>query len=546
MATLEPNAARKAQMSELGMAVGLRAEEIYAKTIALLYRNHPAASASAAYLDYRWGRSVVGTLMITRWLVAGIASDKDELEYITRSGSAAAREGVPLVETTRGHHYWRRTLIDVTREEARRLQTPADVEQEVIQIIVSNADASLVALANAYDTQLRETNAELSRASQFKSEFLARMSHQLRTPLTGIIGFCEVLLGGLDGDLKPEQTEDVAQIHKSGVVLLELVNDILDLSKIEAGKIEIAIQDVDVQVVVDGVVTAMTHAAEAKALKLTAQVSPAAQFVKADPSRLREILTNLVSNAIKFTETGSISVASERRNGVVEISVTDTGIGIPRDAHQRIFEEFRQANEHISTTYGGTGLGLSIARRLAELQGGHMGVDSTPGRGSRFWFTLPSATAERQGHNGERDAVAAPAAEDPDVRRHRLLEEAASVLAGDPPRRDDAYVRLFAGQPLPMLVYDVDTFQILDVNDAAIKLYGYSHSDFTRLTLLDVRPAEDVHKLRELTRQVPHFDRSGPWQSRRVDGTVLPVMVTSQAVPFGRRKARLVIAEPTD
>ena len=398
MQTVDKTAARRAQRAELGLAIGLRAEEIYARTIARLYRNHPGGTPSEAYLDYRWGRSIVGTLLLARWLVSEIASEPDELDYITRSGAAAAREGVPLVETTRGHHHWRRTLIEVAIEEAGRRGTDRDVLREVIQIIADNADASLVRLANAYDTQLREINAELARASQFKSEFLAKMSHQLRTPLTAIIGFCEVLLGGMDGELKPEQSDDVTQIHKSGFVLLELVNDILDLSKIEAGKLEIAIKDVELKEVVDEVVTTLVQMAEAKALKLKVNLSPATDLVMADPMRLREILTNLVSNAIKFTPSGSVTITSTPLDGMAEISVIDTGIGIPVESRERIFEEFRQANDQISRTFGGTGLGLSIARKLAELQGGHMGVDSEPGKGSRFWFTLPIAKHTTSAH----------------------------------------------------------------------------------------------------------------------------------------------------
>jgi signal transduction histidine kinase len=391
MAPVDDTDSQRAQRAELGLAIGLRAEEIYARTIGLLYRTHPSPSPSSAYLDYRWGRSVVGTLLVARWLVSGLVSDEDELDYITRSGAAAAREGVPLVETTRGHHHWRRTLIKVAREEAARLGTAPAVVDEVIQVINDSADASLVRLANAYDTQLRNTNAQLLLASQFKSEFLAKMSHQLRTPLTAIIGFCEVLLTGIDGELKPDQAEDVKEIHKGSVVLLELVNDILDLSKIEAGKIEIAIRNVDLQEVVDEVITTMVQIAESKALKLSSTLSPATHMVSADPGRLREILTNLVSNAIKFTPTGSVTITSAPLDGMAEISVIDTGIGVPPEAAERIFEEFRQGSDQISNTYGGTGLGLSIARRLAELQGGRMGVESQPGKGSRFWFTLPLA-----------------------------------------------------------------------------------------------------------------------------------------------------------
>ena len=253
------------ERAQLGLAIGRRVDEVYQRTIALLYRKGKAGAVSEAYLDYRWGRSVVGTLLIARWLVSGIAASEDEIEFISKSGGAAAREGVPLVETTRGHQHWRDVLIEVVREEARRLGTSPEVTEGVIQAVQFNADASLVRIANAYDLQLRETNAQLSRASQFKSEFLAKMSHQLRTPLTAIIGFCEVLTQGMDGDLNHDQAQDIGEIHKSGLVLLELVNDILDLAKIEAGKVEIAVQEVDLASVVDQVIASMRQIAESKA-----------------------------------------------------------------------------------------------------------------------------------------------------------------------------------------------------------------------------------------------------------------------------------------
>jgi signal transduction histidine kinase len=380
---------RLGERARLGLAIGRRAEEVYQRTIAQLYRKGQTAPISGAYLDYRWGRSVVGTLLIARWLVSGIAADKDEVEWITKSGAAAAREGVPLVETTRGHLHWRDILIDVVREEASRLGTPADVVDGVVQTVQANADASLVRIANAYDMQLRESNAQLTRASQFKSEFLAKMSHQLRTPLTAIIGFCEVLTQGMDGVLSRDQAQDVGEIHRSGLVLLELVNDILDLSKIEAGKIELAVEELDLPSVVDQVINTMRHIAETKALKLTSDLSPEVRTVMGDPDRVREVLTNLVSNAIKFTPAGSVAIRGMPVGAMAEISVVDTGIGIEPAAHERIFEEFRQANDTISRSYGGTGLGLSIARKLVELQGGQMGLESEPSKGSRFWFTLP-------------------------------------------------------------------------------------------------------------------------------------------------------------
>jgi signal transduction histidine kinase len=384
--TADPTADERAA---LGLAIGGRADEVYDRTISQLYRKGQATRPSDEYLAYRWGRSVVGTLLIARWLVCGIAADEDEVEWVTRSGAAAAREGVPLVETTRGHHHWRNILIEVAREEAKRLGTSPAVVDMVIQVINANADASLVRIANAYDIQLRETNAQISRASRFKSEFLAKMSHQLRTPLTAIIGYCEVLIDGMDGVLSAEQAADVTQIHKSSLVLLELVNDILDLAKIEAGKIELSIQEVDLCSIADQVVATLCQAAEAKNLRLTSEISPGAQTVRGDPSRVREVLTNLVANAVKFTPAGSVTISSSAVGPMAEVSVTDTGIGIAPDVHERIFEEFRQADESISRTYGGTGLGLSIARKLVELQGGRIGFDSQPGKGSRFWFTLP-------------------------------------------------------------------------------------------------------------------------------------------------------------
>jgi len=377
------------ERAQLGLAIGRRADEVYQRTIARLYRKGRGGAVSDAYLDYRWGRSVVGTLLIARWLASGIAANEDEIEFISKSGGAAAREGVPLVETTRGHQHWRDVLIEVVREEAARLGTPREVTEGVIQAVQFNADASLVRIANAYDLQLREMNAQLSRASQFKSEFLAKMSHQLRTPLTAIIGFCEVLTQGMDGELSRDQAQDIAEIQRSGVVLLELVNDILDLSKIEAGKVEITLQEVDLPSVVDQVIASMHQIAESKALKLTSDLSSEVSKVQGDPVRVREILTNLVSNAIKFTPTGSVAIRGMPVGAMAEISVLDTGIGIEAAAHQRIFEEFRQASDKISRNYGGTGLGLSIARKLVELQGGQMGLESEPGKGSRFWFTLP-------------------------------------------------------------------------------------------------------------------------------------------------------------
>ena len=380
------------ERARLGLAIGARAEEIFERTIEKVFRKTPGPSVPGqAYLEYRHARSVFGTLFLARLLVTGIRMDSDELDWFARSGRAAAGEGVPLVDTTRGQLYWRDIMIEVAREEGSRIGTSTATLDYVLQTIAHSADATLVRIADAYGSELHEINARLVRASQFKSEFLAKMSHQLRTPLTGIIGYSEVLSSGMDGTLTREQAEDVDQIHTSALILLELVNEVLDLSKIEAGKMEMHIQEMDLSTVVDQVISSLQQIAETKALALTADLSPATRRVKADPGRVREVLTNLISNALKFTPTGSVQVRSSPRDTMAEVSVIDTGIGISHDAHERIFEDFKQASDKVAETYGGTGLGLSIARRLVELQGGKMGLESDLGHGSRFWFTLPLA-----------------------------------------------------------------------------------------------------------------------------------------------------------
>ncbi len=380
---------RQRQRAELGMAIGMRAEEIHQRALTIVYPGGEDKDASDAYLQLRWARTLVGTLLIARWLVTGVGADEDEMQWVTNSGAMAAREGVSIVVTTRAFHVWRDLLIEVAREEAARLGTPAGVLAEAVQIARHSCDGSLVRIADAYDTQLRASNAQLEKASQFKSEFLAKMSHELRTPLTAIIGFCEVLIAGMDGDLNREQAEDTRQVLQSSLSMLELVNEILDLSKIEAGRLEVVIEVIDLAASADQVIATLHQLAEAKFLSLTSEVPLAARSVKGDPDRVRQVITNLVSNAIKFTSIGSVAIRAKPVGAMVEVSVVDTGIGIALEAHERIFEEFRQADDKTNQRYGGTGLGLSIARKLVELQGGRMGVASKPGEGSRFWFTLP-------------------------------------------------------------------------------------------------------------------------------------------------------------
>ncbi|HEV2953940.1 MAG TPA: response regulator, partial [Candidatus Dormibacteraeota bacterium] len=241
--------------------------------------------------------------------------------------------------------------------------------------------------------ELNGKNAELERASRHKSEFLANMSHELRTPLSAIIGFSELLLDGVDEDLSGSQREDVLQIHSSGKSLLNLINDILDLSKIEAGKMTMDQGPVAIGPMVDRVMVAVRPLAEAKDLEIVADFGTRPLVAWADELRTRQVLTNLVSNAIKFTSQGRITIHCRELEGVMEMSVVDTGIGISEDAQARIFDEFSQADGSTTRRFGGTGLGLAICRRLVNLQGGTLGVESTVGVGSRFWFTIPQMSS---------------------------------------------------------------------------------------------------------------------------------------------------------
>ncbi|MDE3195535.1 MAG: PAS domain S-box protein [Acidobacteriota bacterium] len=248
----------------------------------------------------------------------------------------------------------------------------------------------------AANAQLEARNREIQRADRLKSEFLASMSHELRTPLHTIIGFTELLAEELEGPLNDKQKRFVQHVHQDSVHLLALINDILDLSKIEAGRMELELESFDAREVVQGALDGIHNAARAKNLSVENRIVEVS-IVRADRLRLREVLTNLLSNAVKFTpEGGTITVAADPLDGMIRFSVTDSGIGIALEDQTVIFDKFRQVS---STTRGvreGTGLGLAIVKHLVELHGGHLELQSEPGRGSCFAFTIPADQARKQ------------------------------------------------------------------------------------------------------------------------------------------------------
>ncbi len=237
--------------------------------------------------------------------------------------------------------------------------------------------------------ELQEVNKQLEEASRHKSQFLANMSHELRTPLNAILGYTELILDNIYGEV-PDKIRDVQQrVQNSGRHLLGLINDVLDLSKIEAGQFTLSLTDYSMQEVVQTVVVAVESLAAEKKLALKVSVPPDLPPGKGDERRIIQVLLNLVGNAIKFTETGEVGIRATASDGQFLVAVSDTGPGISEADQQRIFEEFQQGDSSSTRPKGGTGLGLSIARRIIEMHRGHMWVESTLGKGSTFWFALP-------------------------------------------------------------------------------------------------------------------------------------------------------------
>ena len=236
---------------------------------------------------------------------------------------------------------------------------------------------------------LRSLNDRLALASRAKSEFLANMSHELRTPLNAILGFTEIMLDELYGEVPATLREPLVDIQTNGRHLLRLINDVLDLSKIEAGRLELGVGEYSVQEIVEVVHASLKSLALEKSLAFTAGVSPDIPPAWGDGRRITQCLMNLAGNALKFTRQGRVDIEVRLDGEWLVYRVSDTGIGIPKDEVENIFAEFRQVDTTITREYGGTGLGLSITKRLVELHGGRIGVESELGKGSRFFFTVP-------------------------------------------------------------------------------------------------------------------------------------------------------------
>ena len=331
------------------------------------------------------GEGAVGRAGVTRQPVE-IPDIGEHGAYESRLRDAMVRSGlravlaVPLVREGR-------VLggLVVTRK------NPGRFAPEVVDLLKTLAAQSAIAIQNArLFSELEDKSRELEAASRHKSEFLANMSHELRTPLNAIIGFSEVLGERMFGELNDKQAEYIQDIQSSGRHLLALINDILDLSKVEAGRMELELSRFDLPAAIGGAVILVRERATRHGLALDVSVDDQlGQFV-GDERKIRQVLLNLLSNAVKFTpEGGRIAIRAAPADGGVEISVSDTGIGIAPEDQEAIFQEFRQVGTDYARKREGTGLGLALARRFIDLHGGRLWVKSRLGEGSTFTFTLP-------------------------------------------------------------------------------------------------------------------------------------------------------------
>jgi PAS domain S-box-containing protein len=385
----------------------------------------PIYSTDASGTITSWNRSAARVLGYTEQEIVGkpitvlIPPERRDEDAAIRS-KIGRGERVEQYETQRQRIDG--TLVDVSL-------TVSPITDAAGAIVGRSVVARDVSQRKATQLQLEAARDEALEASRLKSAFLANMSHEIRTPLNGVIGMTSLLL---DGDLAPEQREFADTARRSGEALLDVINNILDLSKIEAGKLELEVTDFDLHRVVEDVIDLFALQAEHKDLHLASLIEadvPAA--VSGDPGRVRQILTNLVGNAVKFTDAGEVCLIVSIDEGgakpLVRFAVCDTGIGIAKADQEQLFEAFTQADVSTNRRYGGTGLGLAISKRLAEAMRGSIGVDSVAGQGSVFWFTARlAARSERVSAEGASGSLA---------RKHALIVTSGGTSATILPRQ---------------------------------------------------------------------------------------------------------------
>jgi PAS domain S-box-containing protein len=278
--------------------------------------------------------------------------------------------------------------VQATAKRTRKDGSLVDVEVRALPVIVAGELVGYVAIYHDIG-ELQKARLEAEAANQAKSAFLANMSHELRTPLNAIVGFTRLVKRRSKDILPQKQLDNLDKVLVSADHLLRLINDVLDLSKIEAGRTEVQPVTFKVEPLVDACLQTVRPLVKSERLRLVKEIEPDLPTLFTDQDKVRQILINLLSNALKFTEEGTVTVTAQRLGEMLLLAVADTGIGIPEEASDSIFEAFQQLDDSTTRKYGGTGLGLSISRHLARLLGGDITVESTVGVGSTFTVTLP-------------------------------------------------------------------------------------------------------------------------------------------------------------
>ena len=429
-------------------------------------RLDPAAAHGAplkALMSYEWGSGLVGqAAKDNKSYCLGRASPEQPIVLQTGAGAVDAtsvivmpvgtRDGVIGVLTVASLAQMGRTEQAFLEGLASRIGVAIEYQRQYERTV------RLTEQLSARGKEIARQNSELERTNRLKSEFLANMSHELRTPLNAVIGFSEVLRDGVVGEMNEQQTDYVGEIFSSGRHLLSLINDILDLSKIEAGRMVLEHETVDAQALFDNAISVVKEAAMKGGVELEVDLDASVEAFQADGRKLRQIIYNLLANAVKFTPAGGTVRLEGRRvaeqdSEMLELVVADTGIGIPAADLERIFMPFEQADGSIGRKYEGTGLGLSLVRKLAELHSGTVRAESEPGHGSRFAVRIPYLAAE-VGTIAEPPRVASLT---PGTNRVLLVED------------DDAAAELLAAQ---LRAAGYEPFRVRSAEEAAAVVNG--------------------------------------------------------------------------
>jgi len=354
-----------------------------------LFRTEATYGFSPAHKDlvnrapWKAGReSAIGRVLLERAPIhiVDVVTDPDyRMVELQKAGGHRSVFGVPLLREG--------VLIGVLVLSRRSVRPFTDKQIELVQTF---ADQAVIAIDNVrmFD-EIRDKSRQLEVASQHKSQFLANMSHELRTPLNAILGYTELMADGAYGEPSEKMLGILKRLEANGRHLLGLINDVLDLSKIEAGQLVLELSDYCVQDIAQTVRSTLEPLASDKKLAFKLELAPDLPPGHGDGRRLTQVLINLVGNAIKFTDAGEVAIKAEANNGSFYVSVRDTGPGISAADQSKLFQEFQQADNAITKKKGGTGLGLAISKRIIEMHGGKIWVESQPGQGSTFTFRLP-------------------------------------------------------------------------------------------------------------------------------------------------------------